>query len=235
MTNNTRNNRHDRRATENARAITKAKAKKQNIVIATVAVALVAVIAAGILTIGALNAKPAIAQNASSVSMKADKAVQTAQKTTANALPTAAQSYNDNSYNTQDEQTTYAQAVSVQTAQDDSKSTDTQTSEDRIDKIDGERVYIDTKRTAPEETGTPLHYYANGKTSYGFDWDYDADNGNFVLSCNYNFDQQQYDFTFYGVTPGTANVTLYYFTDDNVKVPVYMTIYVGNDLNVTMG
>ncbi|MBQ9680628.1 MAG: hypothetical protein IJV48_08115 [Ruminococcus sp.] len=230
MTNNIRNNRYDRRATENARAVTKAKAKKQNIIIATVAVALVAVIAAGVLTIGALNAKPAIAQNASSVSMKADKAVQTAQKTTANALPTAAQSYNDSCDNV-----SYTQTAYVQTAQDDSQSTNTLTSEDRIDNIDGERVYIDTKRTAPEQTGTPLHYYANGKTSYGFDWDYDADNGNFVLSCNYNFDQQQYDFTFYGVTPGTANVTLYYFADDNVKVPVNMTINVDNDLNVTMG
>ena len=230
MTNNIRNNRHDRRATENARAITRAKAKKQNIIIATVAVALVAVIAAGVLTIGALNAKPAIAQNTSSVSMKADKAVQPAQKTTANALPTAAQSYDDNN-----DSSSYVQAAYVQTVQDDSLSTDTQTPEDRIDNIDGERVYIDTKRTAPEATGTPLHYYANGKTSYGFDWDYDADSGNFVLSCNYNFDQQQYDFTFYGVTPGTANVTLYYFTDDNVKVPVNMTICVDNDLNVTMG
>jgi cytoskeletal protein RodZ len=35
--------------------------------------------------------------------------------------------------------------------------------------VDGERVYMDTKRIAPEHTGTPLHIYANGKTSYGFD------------------------------------------------------------------
>ena len=60
-----------------------------------------------------------------------------------------------------------------------------------------------------------------------------SDNANFVLRCDYNFNAQQYDFQFYGVTPGTANVTLYYFTADGVKIPVNMTINVDNDLNVT--
>ena len=106
--------------------------------------------------------------------------------------------------------------------------------EDKIETVNGERVYIDTKRTAPEKTGTPAHYYANGKTSYGFDWDYSG-GGNFLLRCDYNFDQHQYDFQFYGVTPGTATTTLYYFTDDNVKVPVTLTVNVDNDLNVSIG
>ncbi|MBQ9247678.1 MAG: hypothetical protein IJ171_03735, partial [Ruminococcus sp.] len=108
-------------------------------------------------------------------------------------------------------------------------------SEDKIEKINGERVYIDTKRTAPEKTGTPAHYYANGKTSYGFDWDYSADNSNFTVSCNYNFDKQQYDFTFYGTKAGTSHVTLYYYTADNVKVPVSLTVTVDSDLNVSVG
>ncbi|MBQ5640201.1 MAG: hypothetical protein IIV05_00190, partial [Ruminococcus sp.] len=53
--------------------------------------------------------------------------------------------------------------------------------------VDGERVYMDTKRIAPEHTGTPLHIYANGKTSYGFDWRITTDNKNYVITCNYNF------------------------------------------------
>ncbi|MBQ9516298.1 MAG: hypothetical protein IJR57_09340 [Ruminococcus sp.] len=109
------------------------------------------------------------------------------------------------------------------------------TAEENVVRVNGERVYMDVKRLAPEKTGNALHYNANGKTSYGFDWTYSADNGNFVLACNYNFDRRQYDFSFYGVTPGTAHVTLYYNTDDNVKVPVNLTVIVDNDLNVTQG
>lgn len=109
------------------------------------------------------------------------------------------------------------------------------TAEENVVKVDGERVYMDTKRLAPAGTGNPAHFYANGKTSYGFDWNYSADNGNFVLACNYNFDKQQYDFTFYGVTPGVAHITVYYNTDDNTQVPVQLTINVDDNLNVTQG
>ena len=126
-------------------------------------------------------------------------------------------------------------AEQTQTAQTKTQSAqEAKNSEDKIETVNGERVYIDTKRTAPEKTGTPAHYYANGKTSYGFDWDYSG-GGNFLLRCDYNFDQHQYDFQFYGVTPGTATTTLYYFTDDNVKVPVTLTVNVDNDLNVSIG
>ena len=48
-----------------------------------------------------------------------------------------------------------------------------------------------------------------------------------------NFNRQQYDFQFYGVTPGTGHVTLYYNTDDNVQVPVNLTVTVDDALNVT--
>ena len=245
MTRNTRNSRFDRRATEKARAITKRKAKKQNIIIATAAIALVAVISTGFIIFGAMNAQPKVANTSpTTVSAKADKAAQTTQKSAQTATQAPAQKT----------QTTTAQPAAAQTtAQSNTKSTAQTTAkaatqnntqpttqkateaQDKIEKINGERVYIDTKRKAPEKTGTPAHYYANGKTSYGFDWDYSADNSNFTVSCNYNFDKQQYDFCFYGTKAGTSHVTLYYFTADNVKVPVNLTVTVDSNLNVSVG
>ena len=109
------------------------------------------------------------------------------------------------------------------------------TGEENVVKVDGERVYMDTARTAPDGTGTPAHFTANGKTSYGFDWNYDADNSNFVLSCNYNFDRQQYDFVIYGTQAGTAHITVYYNTNDNTQASANLTINVDENLNVTQG
>ena len=230
MTNNMRNNRFDRRATETARAATKAKAKKQNILFATISLALVAVIAGGVIAFSALNAKPQTSTTApTAISAKADKAAQGAQTTaaqTAVKTDNGAQKVQTASAKTQ----TTAQQTTQQTAQKATQAA----SQDKIEKINGERVYIDAKRKAPEKTGTPAHYYANGKTSYGFDWDYSADNSNFTLSCNYNFDKQQYDFSFYGTKAGTSHVTLYYFTADNVKVPVSLTVNVDSSLNVSL-
>jgi len=226
MTNNMRNNRFDRRATETARAATKAKARKQNILFATLSLALVAVIAGGVIAFSAMNAKPQTSATApTAVSAKADKAAQGAQTT---AAQTAAKT-DSSAQKVQTASQTNTQANVQNTAQKT-----TQTSQDKIEKINGERVYIDTKRKAPEKTGTPAHYYANGKTSYGFDWTYNADNSNFTVSCNYNFDKQQYDFCFYGVKAGTSHVTLYYFTADNVKVPVNLTVTVDSSLNVSI-
>ena len=99
--------------------------------------------------------------------------------------------------------------------------------------VDGERVYMDTKRIAPEHTGTPLHIYANGKTSYGFDWRITTDNKNYVITCNYNFDRQQYDFIIYGTEKGVSNTTIFYNTADNVQAPMAVTLNVDSSLNVT--
>lgn len=99
--------------------------------------------------------------------------------------------------------------------------------------VDGERVYMDTKRLAPEHTGTPLHIYANGKTSYGFDWRITTDNKNYVITCNYNFDRQQYDFIIYGTEKGVSNTTIFYNTADNVQAPMAVTLNVDSALNVT--
>lgn len=220
----TERNRFERRNSDRARAITKAKAKRQNILVASVAVVLVAAVAASFLIFGAVNAQPKAAGAAPTTAIATSAEANLANGNA--ALPTAATTDYTQAYTQSDAQQTYEQA-SVQEAP-------AQQSEDRIDNINGERVYIDTKRIAPEVTGAPAHYYAYGKTSYGFDWNYSADNGNFVVACNYNFDQQQYDFTFYGTAQGVSNVTLYYNTDDNVQVPVQLTVNVDSDLNVTV-
>ena|GEM_PF-1196988 len=109
------------------------------------------------------------------------------------------------------------------------------TQESNVIRVNGERIYMDTKRLAPEKTGNPAHFYANGATSYGFDWNYKTDNVNFVIACNYNFAKQQYDFTFYGTQAGVSHITVYYNTADNVQIPVQLTINVDENLNVTQG
>ena len=249
--------RHER-ITENARQITnmkKAKARKQRIVLSTVAVVLVAVTAASFMVFGAANARPQTADTSPSTATKlittdyaAPKANNTpaqsdqntgaqntsSQTTTAQSTPAQTTSSQTTSSQSTSAQTTTAQTADAQTTSSAQQSSSQQSS-DRIDNVNGERVYIDTKRPAPQSSGTPYHYYAYGKTSYGFDWTYNADNSCFMLRCDYNFNQQQYDFQFYGVTPGTAHVTLYYNTDDNVQVPVYLTVNVDSNLNVTAG
>ena len=234
------------RATERARAVTKAKAKKQRIVITSIACTLVIAIAATFAVMGFSNNNVKTADTAPTsvtkminTDLAAAKADKTDTKKDNTANTTAGQSAQSVQTAQPAVQQTAVQPAVVQTndnsvSQPASQSA-TEASQDRIDNINGERVYIDTKRTAPDVTGTPAHYYAYGKTSYGFDWNYNADNGNFVLRCDYNFDQQQYDFQFYGTAPGTANVTLYYNTDDNTQVPVQLTVNVDSDLNASIG
>ena len=247
-------NRNTRRNSERARAITKAKARKTNILLASAAIALVAVVAVSIFAFSGFNTHtnntgtPNVAPTTISMKANENKAAQNTKQEaqTATQAPQqeqkaaqpAAQTSNDNTaqaaqsdtqQNVQNNAQQNTQNNTQNTAQNNTKS------EDRIDKVNGERIYVDTKRTAPEKTGTPAVYYAYGKTSYGFDWDYKADNGNFVLNGGYNFDQQQYIFTFYGTTPGVSHVTLYYNTDDNTQVPVNLTVTVDNDLNVSVG
>lgn len=246
-----RTNNMSRRATERARAITaqkKASAKKKRIIVSVVAMTLVIVAAASFIFVSVANKGTKPVANKPSITQTADKASalanNTAKPVVQKAIETAAQSVQNN-----DVQNNTAAVNDVQPAdtadntytapvqQNDNTTTETaapQQSVDRIDEVNGERIYIDTKRVAPEVTGTPAHYYANGKTSYGFDWNYKTDNVNFVLRCDYNFNQQQYDFQFYGTTPGTAHVTLLYNTDDNVQVPVNLTVTVDDALNVSV-
>ena len=257
MTNNNMYNERNytgRQYSDRARAITarkKAKARKQRILIGTVAVALVAVIAAGAMVFGAMNA-PKVTKTAApttAISVKAAAPVKAASVKKTAVQQTAAQKTATQQAATQQvatqqvaaqktaAQQTFQSAPAAQPAQPSTVApapAPTQAPvKDRIDNVNGERIYIDTKRVAPANSGTPYHFYANGKTSYGFDWTYKADNLNFLLRCDYNFNQQQYDFQFYGVTPGTSHVTLYYNTDDNVQVPVNLTVTVDSALNVT--
>ena len=239
---NERNIYSNSRHSDRARAITakkKAKARTRRIVLGSIALALVAVTAAGFMIFGAMNAaKPA--------STAPTTAISTTSETPALASPHKAAQKPASQTTAQPASQTTAQPAAPQAAQPAVQTgsaeqpaptqaqPQTQT-QDRIDNINGERVYIDTKRPAPGGSGTPAHFYANGKTSYGFDWTYTCDNCNFLLRCDYNFNQQQYDFQFYGKTPGTSHVVLYYNTDDNVQVPVNLTVTVDDALNVTAG
>ena len=233
MTNRFYNNR-SMTSSERVRAITarkKAKANKQRIIISVTALTLVVVAAASFMIFGIANknTKPVSKSDTTAAQTVSTEAAQQPAAQPAAALQQAVAQVT----NQTPQSPVYTQPADVQTS-------DTQTgdhpitSEDRIDNINGERVYIDTKRPAPENSGVPAHYYACGKTSYGFDWNYDTDNSNFVIRCDYNFDQQQYDFSFYGVTPGTAHVTLYYNTSDKVQIPVQLTVNVDDGLNVSI-
>ena len=238
------------RPTEDARAYTKAKSTRQTILISCATFALVAAIAVGGMAVGGLfNQKASTAAPAATVTTQADKGANKAAQTAKQATPQTEAKKNTDAVKPTQSTTQTAQSKSTtQTAQNSTKQSatqqsatqqadtqQTQKSEDKIETVNGERVYKDTKRQAPDKTGTPAHYYANGKTSYGFNWDYDTDNANFVVKCDYNFNQQQYDFTFYGSAPGTAHVTLYYYTSDTNKVPVNLTVTVDSNLNVTVG
>lgn len=234
----TRTNNTRIRATERARAITagkKASAKKHRLIIGIAALSLALVVAAGAVIAGFANGKAGSgAKNNVTKTINTTAAAAPAQQDGATAA-TAWDQDNSGSYS-YDNESAYDQSYddgNDQTAAP-TENNDAEP-QDKIEIVNGERVYIDTKRTAPEETGVEAHYYASGKTSYGFDWNYDTDNSNFVIRCDYNFDQQQYDFSFYGVTPGTAHVTLYYNTSDNVQVPVSLTVNVDDGLNVSIG
>lgn len=239
------------RPTEDARAYSKAKRTRQNILLSCAAFALVAAITVGGMAAGGLfNQKLTTTTPTATVSATVDKGANKAAQTTKQATPqtetkqsntavkptqNTTQNTTQNKSTTQTAQNSTKQSATQQSATQQADTKQTQKSEDKIETVNGERVYKDTKRQAPDKTGTPAHYYANGKTSYGFNWDYDTDNANFVVKCDYNFNQQQYDFTFYGSTPGTAHVTLYYYTSDTNKVPVNLTVTVDSNLNVSVG
>jgi len=53
------------------------------------------------------------------------------------------------------------------------------------------------------------------------------------VKCKYDYTEHKYDFTIIGVAPGEAELTLYYYTADDQKVPVTLSISVDDKLNVT--
>ena len=77
-----------------------------------------------------------------------------------------------------------------------------------------------------------LHYYAHGKTSYGYDWTYSGGGGIVSVTCKYNFDLEQYDFIITGLSEGVSDLTLIYNTGDGQTSSHYMTVTVDSNLNV---
>ena len=215
------------------RAPRQPKKSHAGLVVATVALTLAVVMSVGTIVFFATRSNDTLSgeqQSSVSTVTTANEAAlsdKTSDRNTAEAA-TKADAPADTSVGTSDAAMSAAQKVYAGHSLE-------KTAEENVVLVDGERVYMDVKRLAPDGTGNPAHFYANGKTSYGFDWNYDTDNANFVLSCNYNFARQQYDFVFYGTQAGTAHVTVYYNTADNTQVPVKLTVNVDENLNVTQG
>lgn len=78
-----------------------------------------------------------------------------------------------------------------------------------------------------------LHVYTSGHVTGDYYWTYDIDNVNVTIKCSYDYSSGQYDFNITGVSPGTANITLYYKTDDTNKASTNVTVSVADDLTVT--
>ena len=85
---------------------------------------------------------------------------------------------------------------------------------------------------SPAEQGA-LYFYANGSTTYGYNWTYSGGGGIVNVTCNYDFSSAQYAFVLTGVGPGTAQVSLVYYTGDDQTVTVPMTVSVDENLKVT--
>ncbi|MBQ3417171.1 MAG: hypothetical protein IJH32_04985 [Ruminococcus sp.] len=237
-----------RKATDRARAITAMKKRKaarnRKIAIGTVAAALAVVIIAGAAILGTSLIKNNNQMTAPATVTKLAVTDPTTQVNTATQAPADTSSQqkadssapadnnnsnnhsavSDNNNNSSDQQ----QAQSTQTPQSDDKGYSGGVSADGI-------IY-DRRHEVPQGAGTPLHIYETGKKSDGnYDWDYDSDNGNISVCCNYNTTNNQYDFIIYGKAQGTAHITLYYAASDTTMVPVPVTVNVDANLNVTQG
>lgn len=248
-----RNNRTNRRGTDRARAITAMKKRKaarnRKIVIGTVAATLAIAIIAGVSVLGVMLVNnnshqmtaPATVTKLSMTAPtdQAGTATQAPAKTdntpaktdSAPAANTSNTAVSDTNTNTN---TTANTNTNTNTAQQ-TQPTEAAKSADKgySGGVSADGIIYDQRHEVPKGAGTPLHYYATGKTSGGYDWDYSADNGNISVCCNYNTANNQYDFIIYGKAQGVAHLTLYYYTSDTVRVPVSMTINVDKDLNVT--
>ena len=81
--------------------------------------------------------------------------------------------------------------------------------------------------------GTPLHFYAQGQTTVGYNWKYEGGEYLVDVGCDYNFSTHTYDFSLIGLRPGSSTITVYHYTDDNTKVPTVINFTVDENLNVT--
>lgn len=81
--------------------------------------------------------------------------------------------------------------------------------------------------------GTPLHFRATGKTSYGYDWNYEGGSGLVKVGCDYTFANNEYDFSLIGKAPGVGTIKLYYNVGDSTKASATINFTVDEHLNVT--
>ena len=104
---------------------------------------------------------------------------------------------------------------------------------DESDGSDNSGEEVDTSQNSASAVAGALHYYANGSTSSGYNWTYDS-MGDVSITCKYNFDEKQYDFTITGVSPGETSLTLIYYASDDQRVEVPLSVRVNDDLSVDL-
>ena len=96
-------------------------------------------------------------------------------------------------------------------------------------------VYTEPADSGSSDTGDDgtLHVYTYGHVDGDYYWSYSIDNVNVKITCKHDYDTDRYDFSIKGVSPGAANVILYYKTATNNKEALSVTVMVNDDLSVT--
>ena len=90
-----------------------------------------------------------------------------------------------------------------------------------------------TAVSANVKAGKSCCFFAYGKTSYGYDWDYTADSTAAKITVTYDFKTNKYTFKATGQYAGVTNAILKYATPDGKwhNIPVRFTT--DKNLNVT--
>lgn len=78
-----------------------------------------------------------------------------------------------------------------------------------------------------------LTFIGCGETSYGYNWDYSANNDIAKVNVNYDFKTNKYTFNLTGKRAGTGTYKLVYFTSDKTTKSIAVTINVDAQGNVT--
>ncbi len=101
-----------------------------------------------------------------------------------------------------------------------------------ISAVSASAAQITTASTAAN-TGRACVASFSGGTSYGYDWDYRANNTAAKISCTYNFTTRKYTFKATGRFAGVTDTVLKYATPDGKwhNVPIRFTT--DSRLNVT--
>ena len=89
-----------------------------------------------------------------------------------------------------------------------------------------------TSSSTSSKTAKSYVFTAYGKTSYGYDWTYSADNANIKVDVKYDFKTNKYTCTFTGLKEGTCNMNFKYYTSDKSIVTVPMVLKVDSNLNI---